>query len=404
MWKSASKIYTYLLILYYILNVLFPNIGYGDDQVKERIYPQITMGIIGIWSLLICLFNLKKLFGSIILNPFILYLSLSFIYVFWVNGNSTLSNNFIYFLKFDMAILVMSSFYLFYIKNKNVTTKLISIILFIQILYAINQLLMDKFIYKADADQFDSNAGFILIALIPLVLMIKNKRLRLYSYILLIVLCIFSGQRSAALAAVLVFPWCIRYLKGCYKKKDILFISIIGILAIYPILSYSISNFNARMEVDANQGSLGSGRSIFWMIIILDFINSNIGEMIFGHGYFSVNELLLNKYGLEIEAHNGWLQNLYTFGIFGIIIYAKTVFSMITHNKMVNTNLHKYNNLLLICFLTFLVKSVTSHGNWDISVMPFCISIAIIAADLYLDKNSIHTLNQKPKIQSKLNH
>ena len=158
------------------------------------------------------------------------------------------------------------------------------------------------------------------------------------------------------------------------------------------------SNIMNRMDVEANSGAVGSGRSIFWAILLIDFFDHNIFRIFFGNGLFSTQTLLMQKYGMAIDAHNGWIQNLYVFGILGLILYARTVFILFKQNRIVNKILPKYTNVLLVCFLIFITKCSTSHGNWDISVMPFALVIAYISSQYNPSNRGLNTHMEDNKL------
>lgn len=376
---SRVILYTFILTCYYLLSAIFPNVGYGDNQVAERIYPQVTMGLIGVYSLFLVLFNYKAILKSSICKPFFVYFGYAFVYVFLVIPGGSLFANFIYFLKLTMAIQTLFTLYVFLRDDYETAVKCIFFLYAVQFIYSFQSLLMDKFVYFHSHEIFNSNAGFNLIAAIPMTLIVPQKRLRAYVYIMLVVGCLFSGQRSAAVAALISFPLCLSYLRNSLRRSDIIVISLLGVIVLYPVLQIAIDNIMERMAADEKRGDIGSGRSIFWLISIKDFFSHDLLHLMFGNGYYSIQKMLGMKYGMAIEAHNGWIQNLYVYGIVGFILYVKTVFILIRKNKKVNRWLPEYHNILLICFIIFFVKCSTSHGNWDISVMPMGSLLALIA-------------------------
>lgn len=382
------KLYTFLLVLYYLLTMIFPaDLSPKADQASERIYPQIIMGVIGIISLMMVSFNANRLINSKLCKPYFIYLIVGFIYIFYIINGTNLYKNFLYFLKLDMAILTLGTFYIFLSKNRKTALSCIYIIYTIQLIYGVESLIADRFAAMQGEDEiFNSNAGFSLITCLPMTMLLPKQRLKMYLYILLVLCCIASGQRSAALAAIITVPFTLKYFFNSVSKKDKYLITVLVLIACIPVAYFAITNIMMRNAIDAEKGDIGSGRSIFWLLLISDFIDHNLIQLLFGNGYFSPQQLLGSKYGMAIEAHNGWIQNLYVYGIIGLILYAKTVFIMLKTNKTVN-KLNIYpKNLLLICFLVFFVKCSTSHGNWDISVMPFSIVLAMIADGIRRNK------------------
>lgn len=380
MLKSPVPI-TVLLIIYYILTMMFPHTGIEGDRSGYRIIPQTIMGFIGIYSICIWLCNFSLISRNKIFKPFIILAIFGLLYIVYIKPYNSLDYNFIYTLKANMALFVMFALYPMLKYNFKKTKKCIFSIYAIQLIYAFYTLISDKL--SNIHDTFDSNAGFILICCIPLALLLPNKRIRLYIFLSVVMGCLYSGQRSAALAAVLCFPFCFSKIKQHIKTFDIVFISVLAVVILYPLINIAIENIEARNAIDASRGSFGSGRSVFWLIVWDDFWKHDFIDIIFGNGIYSVNTLLKRTYGIAIASHNGWLDQLYNYGIIGFAIYFYTVFSMLKNNKYLSHPNTDYKNMLVIIFILFFTKSITSHGSWDVFVMPLGNTLSIIACSVF---------------------
>lgn len=392
------KILTILLIVYYVLDMLFPH---GNDTVESmRIFPQISMALSCMYCIYIIINNRKLLNKQSLLKPYIAFLILSFVYVAYPLISMTmLYNNFIYFMKFYMAIMFMLALFVFLEKNPKRAMPYVYVIYGVQLIYGFYKLFLDRAIYNTldNHEAFDSNAGFILICLLPMALTLPKPRLRLYVCAAVVLGCVYSGQRSAALAAILCLPFCLMYLKNSIKKTDIIIFVLAFVFVVAPILQEALLNIQQRNEIDMDKGSFGSGRSVFWKHVWDGFWSGNIFQIFFGNGTNSVPSLLKRTYGMAIAAHSGWLDALYTFGLFGFVIYCRTIFLLYKKNKFINKRLPHMRNMFLILFVLFFVKCTTSHGYWDISAMPFSMTIAIIAHQLSQKRKSIEMLSKVPK-------
>ena len=230
---------------------------------------------------------------------------------------------------------------------------------------------------------FDSNSGFVLASLIPMSLMLPSKRIRIIAYAIIVVSCLFCGQRAAALAAIISVPFAMKFLVGSIKKSEYFGLFVLGVLVIvilYPYIESSVQNLMLRQELEASKGDLGSGRSTFWKYIIDSYLNGNPINMIVGYGFFSVNSLLNLKYGYAIAAHNGFLEYLYSFGLIGFSIYLSIYFRLLGYYKSLKRNKSIYASMILMMFLVFSLRSITSHGDLNISYIPFFLPIAILMA------------------------
>lgn len=317
-------------------------------------------------------------------RPFYMFCMLGAIYVFYpIRDVAFLYDNILHYMKSFIAIPFMFTLYLSMLEKPKETRRYIGIIYMIQVIYGFYTLWSDRILFLTSNSEyglFDSNAGFILICLLPMALTLSNKRLRLYLCASIILACIYSGQRSAALAAAVCFPFCMLYLKKYIKKVDIFIFVLTFVFIALPILLDAITNIQMRNQYDIDRDDFGSGRSIFWLYVWNGFWEGGICNWIFGYGSNSVPELLDVKYGMPIWSHNGWLDVLYIYGLLGFVIYGRIILLLYRFEGKITRILPECKYLLLIVVVLFMVKSMTSHGNWDISVMPLVMVISKLMA------------------------
>lgn len=383
MYLSASNISTILIILYYILSMIFPA---RDDSLQGyRIFPQITMGVICIYCLWVAVNKSRMILQVKLFQPFFVLMVMGLVYVFFTGSITMVVDNLLNYLTTFISILFMFTLYVHLNTDEQMAKRNIYIIFFMQMIFAFFNLWLDLAVgYAIDMRRggiHDSHAGFILECCLPFALIFPIKRLRLYIYILLFLGTIYCGQRTAALVAIVILPFCLGYLRQSIKKGDIIILSILSAVAIIPVTMLAINNLVIRHEYDVRSGSIGSGRQIFWAIIWNHFWKNDLLYILFGSGYGSVQSLLKRAFGASILSHNGWLDYMYIYGLSGLFLFIKTLVSLVICNKKVNSILSQYKNILLIIFILFIVKSSSSHGNWDISVMPIAMTLAIIMHD-----------------------
>lgn len=160
-----------------------------------------------------------------------------------------------------------------------------------------------------------------------------------------------------------------------------------------PILVSAVDNIVARNNIDLRHGSVGSGREIFWLIVWKSFWGGDFVNVLLGNGLDSVPTLLKRKYGMAIGAHNGWLDHLYSFGLLGICFYIYTFILLFKSNYLVRRYYYKFRGVLAIAALLFLVKSLTSHGYWDIASNPLSGMISFVVYKYYYDQSDYYDLN-----------
>lgn len=369
---------TILSAVYYILNMVFPYTENIEFQQTARIYPQIAGAIVVCFCMAIIIVNIRLIIRNNYLLLFLSLLSLALIYVVFPFKPI---DNLKYVSRVYFGIFYLLALFVLLRKDRKSALKAIFTIYFFQLLFCLFSLLYDRVIYEMGLSyiaQFNSNSGFLITCCIPLSLIIPRKRLRVYLYFLLVVASFFSGQRSAALVALISVPFCLPHLWKSIRKVDIVLLVALS-LAATPIMIKSIDNIVERNAYDTDRGDdVGSGRSTFWKITWDSYKEKSIENIIFGNGTNSVAPVLEAKYGLSIGAHNGWLDILYTFGIVGLLLYALIVFGMFFRNRFFAVKGHPYKNFYLILFIIFIVKCTTSHGYFDVNVAPFCAMIAIL--------------------------
>ena len=135
-----------------------------------------------------------------------------------------------------------------------------------------------------------------------------------------------------------------------------------------------------RNAIDTNSGGFGSGRSEFWQIVLYSYFDSSIWGIVLGHGLFSVNDLLLRKYGIPIGAHNGYLDHLYIFGLIGFVLYLRCYLVFLRVGVYLKKLKSEYYIVALMMLFMLVVRSGASHGNFDISYIPFFATLSIILA------------------------
>lgn len=362
---------------------MFPS--HDDSFQGYRIFPQVTMGVICLYCLWIAVNKCRMILQVKLFRPFFILMVMGLVYVFLTGSVIAVLDNYLTYLTTYMSILFMFALYVHLDADEEMAKRNIYIIFCMQILFAFYQLYLDLIVgYAIDMRRggiHDSHAGFILECCLPFALILPIKRLRLYIYILLFLGTIYCGQRTAALVAIATLPFCFGYLRQSIKKSDIVILSILFVVAIIPVVMLAVNNLATRHQYDMRSGSIGSGRQIFWAIIWNHFWNNDLLYILFGSGYGSVQALLKRTFGASILSHNGWLDYMYMYGLGGLVLFVRSLISLVICNKKVNAVLIQYKNILLIIFILFIVKCSSSHGNWDISVMPIAMTLAIIMHD-----------------------
>lgn len=119
--------------------------------------------------------------------------------------------------------------------------------------------------------------------------------------------------------------------------------------------------------------SLTSGRSNFWKIDLVDYINSNIFYKIWGHGFTYIYKLNLKYAGMEIWAHNDFINILVSCGLVGLVIYISMLFRTLTVLKKLNSRF-TYMMLLLYALFPAMINGFYSYYHYFSSFFIFALA------------------------------
>ncbi len=96
--------------------------------------------------------------------------------------------------------------------------------------------------------------------------------------------------------------------------------------------------------------SLTSRRSAFWLIDLKDFIASGITKMFIGHGFDYIYALNLKMIGMEIWAHNDFINILIAAGLLGLFIY---IFYLLKVMRVAFKWNSRINKILILIYVMF---------------------------------------------------
>lgn len=372
-----------LYVLYTVLNMLFPmELGTNRGQTSERIYPQVCMALLSMYCTFYTLKNFHYLFHNRYFSAFAMYFVFLWLYSFLPSEmDYSLVERIIHIMKLTIAMSMMFAIYLS-LKEDLELEKYVYYIYAFCVVYGFFTLFRDTvYLRMIGRETTDSNSGFILASCIPMSFLIPNKRIRIYVFLLVMVGTLMSGQRAAFVGAIFSLPFVYRYLLQSLKAIDWIVLIAVFIVVVMPYVYRAIDNQIARHYEDmVYVDRYGGGRLIFWNCIWENFKSSGIIQIFFGHLNDSVPALLKAKVGSDIEAHNGWLQNLYTYGLVGLCFYIGCYISFLKNNSNIGDIMPEYKNFFFLLFAMFFVRSTVSHGNFDVSYIPFCMSFALLVA------------------------
>jgi len=314
------------------------------------IFNPINKILIGILVLMLLFSNIKNINNN--LKYFflkIIMLTISLVGIILTEDFNININNFFYYPLFGLFSLYIAE------NNKSFKQKITENINFIKlIIYIWSSLVFVSFFIKSSykfiwddfyfvsfsndiPHRFASSCIFILILIFVWIKEEKNKtkfnNIKKYLFCILPSISILlSGARVYLL--VLCFILFSIYYNEC-KTMKIFWISLIpiGIISLVFILIspmgekiYTVLNNKYSKDI---LSAFTSGRSEFWIYDLKYFLKSNIYFKLFGNGVsfiFNVNHAAI---GMNIYAHNDFINILLSYGYIGLTVYFLIIFNTI---------------------------------------------------------------------------
>ncbi len=158
------------------------------------------------------------------------------------------------------------------------------------------------------------------LALLPFVMAMTKDKYKLIPLVVAFLAVLFSGKRTGFIIVIVVALIVYLFLPGANTKKVLSNFFFVGVAAFLgmSILGSFIDQFDIdiiyRLQNIGEDG--GSGRDERWAYLLKLLDESDIFQLIFGHGYESVSIYL--KGG---RAHNDFLEVFFNFGIIPFILY-----------------------------------------------------------------------------------
>lgn len=230
--------------------------------------------------------------------------------------------------------------------------------------------------------------------ILPLLFSVFRKRALLWLYLLTLAIAIISLKRTPVLLTLIAPIFFYRSLLKSLRLFEIaVFIAIISFSGVIGYLLNFIVGILERNSAELTSQSFGSGRSIFYAIILNQWWNNNFLSQLFGNGLSSVNNLLYKQFGIPISAHNGYLQALYDYGLIGFSLYSLIFIHLIKNRRIIKRHTRYYKQYLM--FITiWLVQNLITHGYSGTNFIAFSLFIAFVFSQVSRNKQNLYDQNQ----------
>lgn len=290
-------------------------------------------------------------------------------------------------LHFNMFKSILTSllpFYPFYYFTQRGVLKEKKLIVFFLLIFIISVL---GFYRNQEVELFSTvnenkvnNFSYVFVYLIPYVFLFKQRKvLSTISMTVLLFFIILGAKRGAFITGTIGMIYFIYYQLSIVKKKNRLkgyFITIIGVLVLLNFFNdFYLNNdlLQKRLKGISTEG--GSGRDIIYANIFDSWYKSDsFINLLFGFGFASSLQLS----GVQVYAHNDWLELLSNFGLLGIIVYIILFFA--AFQIVLNKKNRKEERILMMSIITMwfaiTLFSMNYTASWNIlqsAIMAFLI-------------------------------
>lgn len=202
---------------------------------------------------------------------------------------------------------------------------IVSIYIAIMAVMYMAQVINGKYVSQSAA----INAIYYVVVLLPYVLIMRNKLLKILGSIIIVLISLVSLKSTAILLVIVVAL--LFYFSNKKRVSIKTFTLPIVLIIVYVIVSLFLSYFYDidiyKTFVLANLQDGGNGRVDIWTDVIRRFQNNSIFEKIFGVGYEGVSKTSAMMF--NYSAHNDFLEILFDYGIVGLVFFLLTIFELI---------------------------------------------------------------------------
>lgn len=311
----------YILVVFYSVYDIMNSASAGnatDDRSKVYVFLFAIVTCLGVF----CLFSNSFPNMAVIISQIII-VGYYVIDVFVIKNQSTWSS--LVYLGLDVWwILTIWFFYSQSSKNCDVAISIQNFIRLMFILFSIAVVYGSVNISKNDSMDY-ARVGYIyhVLAMLPMVFLDRNEKVKNIFLIITVCLTIFSFKRGAIIILPLMIIAFYFFNSADDRKKNLLkiFLGIAAIAVVWIAIDKYSGGFLSSRFTRAELSD-GSGRSEIWNAALNNISKRNLVQLIFGIR----NQ---DEFDLWIGIHNEWISYLYSNGVIGLILFVAFILTVI---------------------------------------------------------------------------
>ena len=373
-----------LFVIYFLQGFLYPT-GSIISQFSILLFL-----IIGFFSFIKTLLRLNNPFFVKVFIAFYIILLLTFLLspktvIGTKNEAIGLVSTFGQFKEISAFVLSFFIAYIFVSKN-NINSTYIYWTGIVFFVLSVIRYFFSKDLLLEDREMFTNNAGYFLVAIIPYIpfLIEKKKSIGVIISVLVTGLIIASAKRGAIVCLIASILFMLLYYLKSHKitiKHIIVTLIVFSISAIFVYYAVTSNEYLMMRIVKTQDEGIGQ-RSIAYLTLWQYWSSeTNILKFLFGNGMTQTVTVWGNY------AHNDWLELLIDNGLVGVILYMLFFISAFAYiRKMKIESIYKLSAYL--CLIIWLLKTIFSMGYTSIMNVIFCLLLGMIIGINELKKRS----------------
>lgn len=234
-----------------------------------------------------------------------------------------------------------------------------------------------------------SSMCYFLIWFVPLLLMLQTRHV--FPLMLLIFFTMVSAfKRGALLGLILGFVAYYLLSRRTRRERWNPFQDLAKLLPILVLAGGGFLMFKEHItghmaDLSGGQG-LGSGRQIFYQIILRRWMDFDWPDKLFGAGFFQVEPMLSLYYFSGVPAHSDWLETLYDEGLFGLGLLVLVHLLLIYMTLNAAGKRRAYAPAMAYAYVVFLLSGIYSttfysfDTTWFGVAMGYCLGTGVLEA------------------------
>lgn len=227
--------------------------------------------------------------------------------------------------------LFLSSYIFFYSSpNKFDYFKFLGIPLVLLAFWNVNRL--SSAVNENASQLMQSNSGNLLVALVPYACLYKNIIIK-YFLLGVVFLAVCISLKRSALVIFLLCMSSVVVFSNEYRRRDVMkaILYLIILFFFFFLISPHIDimhNILLRMSESVNDG--GSGRDVLLEKALTLFLQSDVLDIIFGHGYLGFSLDMWKYYASRFScSHNDFSEILYDNGVIVLFFYCMALWQIL---------------------------------------------------------------------------